>query len=175
MEMSENMAKQAKELSAGVDDLVDMTRETNVKLHNTFNQFLNLSSYQYVENVCIEKRLPDLTEIQSVYDEDEKIKEKKEQSVDKPADTEDVDAVIVPKFTGTRLLSFLLFNCFLRCNFVRHESARTFEDQRGGWRYGGYGQDASPQLLVQTSSSFHHWHQRVFRRRLRRFAVWIWR
>lgn len=61
MEMSEKMSKQAKELSAGVDDLVDMTRETNVKLHNTFNQFLNLSSYQYVENVTSSTCRPHLT------------------------------------------------------------------------------------------------------------------
>lgn len=51
MQLSDNISKQAKELSAGVDDLVDLTRATDVKLHNAFNSFLNLASYQFIENV----------------------------------------------------------------------------------------------------------------------------
>jgi hypothetical protein len=41
-----------KQLEAHVDALVYDTKTVDVRLHNTFNQFLMLSNSQFIENVC---------------------------------------------------------------------------------------------------------------------------
>lgn len=74
-----------------------------VRLYNSFNSFVNLAYYQYVENVLLPRyhliRLFFLRK--TVYDEDAPVVESTEAEEEKKELTlQEVDAVIVPKFTG---------------------------------------------------------------------------
>lgn len=50
---STNLAQKTKALSEKIDDLSNDTDETEVRLRNTFNEFLLLSNTQFIENVSI--------------------------------------------------------------------------------------------------------------------------
>jgi WASH complex subunit FAM21 len=75
-----------------VDDLVSDTIKTNVRVHNTFNEFLMLSNFQFVEN--------------RVYDDDVKVPAQ-EPSQDEAAKTQDMESMTkeqreqiqLPKYT----------------------------------------------------------------------------
>ena len=84
-----------------VDDLVSDTVKTNVRVHNTFNEFLMLSNFQFVEN--------------RVYDDDVKVpapESSKEEA--RPQDMESMtkeqrETVLLPKYTeAIRCVSFML-------------------------------------------------------------------
>ena len=49
--MAAQMQQETRSLQIALEDLGHGTRATQVKVANTFNAFLNLSYYQYVENV----------------------------------------------------------------------------------------------------------------------------
>ena len=49
--MAAQMQQETRSLQMALEDLGHGTRATQVKVANTFNAFLNLSYYQYVENV----------------------------------------------------------------------------------------------------------------------------
>ena len=74
-----------------VDDLVADTVKTNVRVHNTFNEFLMLSNFQFVEN--------------RVYDDDVKVpqqeaaKEENKQQDMESMTKEQREAVLLPKYT----------------------------------------------------------------------------
>lgn len=74
-----------------VDDLVADTVKTNVRVHNTFNEFLMLSNFQFVEN--------------RVYDDDVKVpqqeaaKEENKQQDMENMTKEQREAVLLPKYT----------------------------------------------------------------------------
>jgi hypothetical protein len=48
---SSNLVAKTKEVEGAVDTLVTATKAADVKLHNTFNEFLLLANSQYIENV----------------------------------------------------------------------------------------------------------------------------
>ena len=55
---STNLAQKTKALSEKIDDLSNDTDETEVRLRNTFNEFLLLSNTQFIENVsAIDERV----------------------------------------------------------------------------------------------------------------------
>lgn len=85
-----------------VDDLVSDTVKTNVRVHNTFNEFLMLSNFQFVEN--------------RVYDDDVKVAEKEpaNEVTNKAHDMEAMtkeqrEAVLLPKYTEAIRYGFFFF------------------------------------------------------------------
>lgn len=87
-EMSQNIIQQSKDLNTSVDDLLYDTQATEVKLHNTFNSFLNLAQFQFVEN--------------KVYDEDAVVVNDSNTTPEQQAagdSVEGVDAVVKSKYT----------------------------------------------------------------------------
>ena len=50
-QFSENMMQRTKDVESQVEDLVTSANHLDIRLHNTFNQFLMLSDTQFVENV----------------------------------------------------------------------------------------------------------------------------
>lgn len=93
-----------------VDDLVSDTVKTNVRVHNTFNEFLMLSNFQFVEN--------------RVYDDDVKVpsKEGENQEAAKPADMETMtkeqrEAILLPKYTEAVRYELLCMRCLFVCPF----------------------------------------------------------
>jgi len=50
-QFSSNLVAKTKEVEGAVDTLVTATKAADVKLHNTFNEFLLLANSQYIENV----------------------------------------------------------------------------------------------------------------------------
>jgi len=85
-ELSDSIVNQSKQLSDIVEDLLYDTQATEVKLNNTFNSFLNLAHFQYVEN--------------RVYDEAPIIKPDS-QGQQPPGESVEgnVDNIIIPKYT----------------------------------------------------------------------------
>ncbi len=51
-QFSSNLIARTKEVETEVDSLVTATKAADIKLHNTFNEFLLLANSQYIENVC---------------------------------------------------------------------------------------------------------------------------
>jgi WASH complex subunit FAM21 len=50
-EFSQKLITKTKDLETLVDSLVFEIKATDVKVHNTFNEFLMLSNTQFIENV----------------------------------------------------------------------------------------------------------------------------
>jgi len=85
-EISEKIVYESKQLSDVVEDLLYDTQATEVKLNNTFNSFLNLAHFQYVEN--------------RVYDETPVAKTEPEpQQAPGESAEGNIDNIIIPKYT----------------------------------------------------------------------------
>lgn len=65
--MSENLMNQTQGLTAQVEDLAHETMAAEIKVLNTFNSFLNLAYYQYVENVRVAPCLPETLDFSSKF------------------------------------------------------------------------------------------------------------
>jgi hypothetical protein len=57
-QFSENMMQRTKDVESQVEDLVTCANHLDIRLHNTFNQFLMLSDTQFVENVKHKRTIP---------------------------------------------------------------------------------------------------------------------
>jgi len=85
-EISDNIVNESRQLSDVVEDLLYDTQAAEVKLNNTFNSFLNLAHFQYVEN--------------RVYDEAPVSKPEQETQQAPGESTEgNIDNIIIPKYT----------------------------------------------------------------------------
>jgi len=87
-EFSNRILSRTKDLESQVDALVFETKAADVKVHNTFNEFLQLSNSQFIEN--------------RVYDDDESLapQEGTEKASTQPQLTqEQMEAILVPKYT----------------------------------------------------------------------------
>jgi len=49
--LSQEVLQETQSLHVALEDLAHTARATHVRVNNTFNAFLNLSYYQYIENV----------------------------------------------------------------------------------------------------------------------------
>jgi len=87
-EVSTNLIKRTKELEGNVYALATEAKSVNVKLHNTFNQFLMLSNTQFIEN--------------RVYDEDETALSAEQNNTQAKTTTEltqnNIEEILIPKF-----------------------------------------------------------------------------
>jgi len=90
-EFSNKIINRTKDLESEVDTLVFDSKSADIKVHNTFNEFLMLANTQFVEN--------------RVYDEDETAQtpnptDKADTQVAKEISYEELEAVLLPKYSN---------------------------------------------------------------------------
>jgi len=84
-DFSNSLIARTKEVESQVDSLVLETKSAEVRVHNTFNEFLMLSNFQFIEN--------------RVYDDDTSLQATTEQAEESEKIEELTEQILVPKYT----------------------------------------------------------------------------